>query len=81
MVLLHKLPFKYRPIGSLIMTKQVGTMLGFDVNNHVNLNPRLCVLMEVDKGKVATLMIGAIKNQWFTITFHYEFNQLGVDLV
>ncbi len=56
------------------MSKQVGTMLGFDVNNHVNLNPRLCVLMEVDKGKVAKLMIGAIKNQWFTITFHYEFN-------
>jgi hypothetical protein len=76
MVLLHKLPFKYRPIGSLIIIKQVGIMLRFDENNHVNLNPRLCFLMEVDKGKATMLMIGAIKNQWFTITLHYEFNPI-----
>jgi hypothetical protein len=75
MVLFHKLSFKYQPIGSLITSKQIGTMLELDENIH-NLNPRLCVLMEVNKSKTATLMIGAIKNQWFTITLHYEFNPI-----
>jgi hypothetical protein len=78
-VSIHKLPFEFQPIGRF-MTSKLGIELGFDQNHHVNLNPRFCVSMEVDKGWVAALMIKAIGNQWFMASFDCGFNPIRCSL-
>ncbi len=58
------------------MTSKLGIVLGVDQNIHVNLNPRFCVSMEVDKGCVAALIIKAIGNQWFITILDSEFDPI-----
>lgn len=78
-VSIRKLPFEYQPFGRF-MTSKLCIVLGFDQNNHVNLNPRFCVSVEVDNGWVATLMIRAIGNQWFIVIIDCEFNLIRCSL-
>jgi hypothetical protein len=62
------------------MTSKVGIVLGLNQNNHVNLNPRFCVSMEVDTSWIAALMIKAIGNQWFIIILDCELNPIRCSL-